>query len=70
MITQEPKPVWQFHTPFNLTASPNINPQGVIYLNDGKHIFAVEPPTTPAPAATSSWPIWRANPQHTGRVQQ
>jgi len=36
---------------------------------DGGILYAVIPPGSPAPLAKSSWPMFRANPRHTGRVQ-
>ena len=49
-------------------SSPAIGTNGVIYLGDGRtlHSFAA---TNNAPPAKSSWPMFRANPRHTGRVQ-
>jgi hypothetical protein len=31
-------------------------------------LFALKPVTNAAPLVKSPWPVWRANPQHTGRV--
>jgi len=31
-------------------------------------LYAVTPPGSPAPLAKSSWPMFRGNPRHTGRV--
>jgi outer membrane protein assembly factor BamB len=48
--------------------SPAIGSDGAIYLGDGRDLYSFAP-TNSAPPAKSSWPMWRANPQHTGRVQ-
>jgi outer membrane protein assembly factor BamB len=61
-------PAWYLYLDYNLATAPNINPQGVIYVNDSTTLFAFQP-TNAAPLVKSSWPMWRANPQHTGRVQ-
>jgi len=49
-------------------SSPVIGTDGIIYLGDGRtlHAYAV---TNAAPLAKSPWPMFRANPQRTGRVQ-
>jgi outer membrane protein assembly factor BamB len=54
---------------FNLAAAPNISPTGVIYGCDGDCLYALQP-TSKAGLEKSPWPMWRANPQHTGRVQK
>jgi hypothetical protein len=61
---------WQFRMDFNFGSSPNVNPHGVIYADDGCYWFALQPLTNAAPLVKSSWPMWRANPQHSGRVQK
>jgi outer membrane protein assembly factor BamB len=50
------------------TSSTAIGADGAIYAGDGRilHSFAA---TNNAPLAKSPWPMFRANPQHTGRVQ-
>jgi len=48
--------------------SPAIGADGAIYLGDGRYLYSFAA-TNSAPPAQSSWPMWRANPQHTGRVQ-
>ncbi len=62
-------PAWYFYMTYNLNSSPNVNPQGIIYASDSTTLFAFKP-VNAAPLVKSSWPMWRANPQHTGRVQQ
>ena len=60
---------WGFQMTYNLAASPNVNPQGILYACDATTLFALKP-VNAAPLVKSAWPMWRANPQHTGRVQQ
>jgi outer membrane protein assembly factor BamB len=50
------------------TSSTAIGSNGAIYAGDGRilHSFTA---TNNAPLAKSSWPMFRADPQHTGRVQ-
>jgi outer membrane protein assembly factor BamB len=62
-------PIWYYTMAFNLAASPNVNPAGVIYTCDSYNLFAFCP-TNAAPLEKSSWPMWRADPRHTGRVQR
>ncbi len=48
-------------------SSPVIDEGGVIYFGDGRSLYAVTA-TNSSPLAKSSWPMFRANPRHTGRV--
>lgn len=62
---------WEFHVrENNLQASPNLDAAGVIYTSGGQSLFALRPRTNAAPLANSSWPMWRANARHTGRVEK
>jgi outer membrane protein assembly factor BamB len=62
--------LWEFRAGYNFSSSPNVNPQGIIYANDGRYLFALQPLTNAAPLVKSSWPMWRADLQHSGRVQK
>jgi outer membrane protein assembly factor BamB len=62
------KPVWQLKTQNNLSSSPVIGPDGTIYLVFVCDLYAVRPPDGALPTTKSSWPMFRANAQHTGRV--
>ena len=64
------KPIWMFQMNANLTGSPNVDAHGVVYAGDEYFLFALQPATNAAPLQKSSWPMWRANPQHTGRVEK
>ena len=61
--------LWSTPTWSSPYSSPTVDGRGIVYLCDGFFLFAISPPTNAAPPAKSSWPMWRANPQHTGRVQ-
>ncbi len=61
-------PLWLFQMNENLASSPNLDAQGIIHACDGDYLWALQPRTNAAPLVKSSWPMWRANPQHTGRV--
>ena len=52
-----------------LTTAPNISPIGIIYGCDGDALYALQP-WSKAVLEKSAWPMWRANPHHTGRVQK
>jgi hypothetical protein len=58
---------WTYHVGEGFRASANVSPQGTIYLPDEQYLYAWMP-TNAAPPAKNSWSMWRANPQHTGRV--
>jgi len=62
-------PAWYFQMSYNLGSAPNVDAQGIIYASDGFSLFALKL-TNAAPPAKSPWPMWRANPQHNGRVQK
>ncbi|HEY3762824.1 MAG TPA: PQQ-binding-like beta-propeller repeat protein [Verrucomicrobiae bacterium] len=51
----------------NISSSPVVTTNGVFYFTSGRDLVAVAP-TNSAPLAKSSWPMFRGNPQHTGRV--
>jgi outer membrane protein assembly factor BamB len=52
-----------------LAGSPVIGNDGTIYGCDGSRLYAINSTNGLAPPAKSSWPMFRANPRHTGRVQ-
>jgi outer membrane protein assembly factor BamB len=61
--------LWNFSTDANITTSPVIDSSGTIYVCDGKFLYAINSANGLAPPAKSSWPMFRANARHTGRVQ-
>jgi len=60
---------WGFQLDFNVSTAPNISRTGTVYACDGACLYALEP-SKAALLEKSPWPMWRANPQHTGRVQK
>ena len=61
--------LWHFSADGNLVASPVIGDNGTIYICDGMFLHAINSTSGLAPPAKSSWPMFRANARHTGRVQ-
>jgi outer membrane protein assembly factor BamB len=53
----------------NIVGSPVIGGDGTIYVVNTSFLCAINSPNGLAPLAKSSWPMFRANPRHTGRVQ-
>jgi outer membrane protein assembly factor BamB len=58
---------WELRLDSFTKSSPVIGDDGTIYMASGRFLFAVMP-TNALPLEKSSWPMFRANPQHTGRV--
>ena len=61
--------LWNLDTGDFIPSAPNMSASGVIYAANHQCLLAIQPNIS-APPAKSSWPLWRANPQHTGRVQK
>ena len=60
---------WHMLEDSRIWSSPVIGGDGTIYATSGFDLCAITF-TNPMPSlAKSSWPMFRANPQHTGRVQ-
>lgn len=62
--------LWQADLPANVSASPVVSEDGVVYVTDGRFLYAFHAPEDGLPLAHSSWPMFRADPRHTGRVRQ
>ncbi len=62
-------PQWFADTTFNLTGSPAVGNDGTVYFTDGGYLYALTGTNGLPTLAKSPWPMWRANPQHTGRVK-
>ena len=60
---------WRIEVTANLTASPVIATNGTVYVADGKMVYAINSSAGLPPPARSSWPMFRADARHTGRVQ-
>ncbi|MGA2179056.1 MAG: PQQ-binding-like beta-propeller repeat protein [Verrucomicrobiota bacterium] len=61
--------LWQVDTTGNLVASPVIGSDGTVFICDGKFLYAINSTNGLGPPAKSSWPMFRADARHTGRVQ-
>jgi len=59
--------LWEGPAVQNLSSSPVLTSQGRVYFCCGPNVEALLPPAALSPAQ-SSWPMFRANPRHTGRV--
>jgi hypothetical protein len=66
-MTPDGNMAWADNMHTGITASPAIATNGVIYLACGGYLYAIGP-TNATPPADSSWPVFRANVGHTGRV--
>jgi outer membrane protein assembly factor BamB len=66
---QDGTELWHVDTAANLVASPAIGSDGTIFVCDGAFLRAINSTNGLAPLAKSSWPMFRANARHTGRVQ-
>ena len=60
-------PSWAIGLGDNISTSPNVDAQGLIYVANYFGLFAIRPPN-PAPPAASTWPLWRGDAQQTGRA--
>jgi len=61
-------PDWRADLPSNISASLVVDAKGVVYVCSETRLYAIQPPGEPSPPAKSSWPMFRANTRHTGRV--
>jgi outer membrane protein assembly factor BamB/Flp pilus assembly protein TadD len=58
---------WVFRTDGDVSSSPVLSEDGMIYFgSDDNWIYALK--TSSKGPANSSWPMYRQNPQHTGRL--
>jgi outer membrane protein assembly factor BamB len=62
--------LWHIDMEANVSASPAIGKDGTIFVNNGKYLYAIASTGAAAPPARSSWPMFRADARHTGRVQK
>jgi outer membrane protein assembly factor BamB len=60
---------WRVTLVTTLANSPVIGRDGTVYACDGNRLYAINSTNGLAPPAKSSWPMFRANARHTGRVQ-
>ena len=59
---------WRADLLANLSSSPVVGMEGTVYFTSERFFYAVQPVGPGLPLAKSSWPMFRANPRHTGRV--
>ena len=59
---------WKLTLDTAVSASAAIGDNGTIYVPDGGTLNALAATNGSPPLAKSSWPMFRANPRHTGRV--
>jgi outer membrane protein assembly factor BamB len=59
---------WRLTLDTAVNASPALGADGTIYVTEGKYVDALAATNGSPPLAKSSWPMFRANPRHTGRV--
>jgi outer membrane protein assembly factor BamB len=67
-ITLNGKLAWQMDLPANVSASLVVGADGTFYVVDEFDLYSVRPPQPVLLSAKSSWPMFRANARHTGRV--
>jgi len=72
-ITPDGQTMWRCNTDTNsehnnIVASPAIGKDGTIYIANVAYLCAINSTNRLAPLAAGSWPMFRANPRHTGRV--
>jgi outer membrane protein assembly factor BamB len=73
-VTPDGRQVWRVNTDNdpehdNIIVSPVIGRDGTIYVANVEFLCAINSTNHLAPLAKSSWPMFRANPRHTGRLQ-
>jgi len=66
-FTADRRLLWTSQLTTSPTSSLVIGPDGTLYASCDRHLSALRPPN-PVPPAGSSWPMFRANARHTGRV--
>lgn len=60
--------LWDADLKNNADSSLTVSPDGNIYVCAGFQLYAIRPPGELPPPAKSPWPMFRANPRHTGRA--
>jgi len=62
------KRLWVAELEDYASSSLTVSPDGILYVCAGSRVYAFRPPGELLPPAKSPWPMFRANPRHTGRV--
>jgi len=60
---------WTANLEYNDSSSLTVSEDGIVYVCAGFQLYAIRPPGELLPPAKSAWPMFRANPRHTGRVE-
>jgi outer membrane protein assembly factor BamB len=60
--------LWRLTLDSPIITSPAIGDNGIIYVTEGRVLHALSATNGSPPLAGSSWPMFHANPRHTGRV--
>jgi len=61
--------LWGASLDDNTSASLNLSSNGILYGCIQGRLYALQPPGPILPLSESSWPMFHANPRHTGRVE-
>jgi outer membrane protein assembly factor BamB len=61
--------LWTVELEDNASSSLTVGVNGTLYVCAGFSLYAIRPPGELLPPAKSPWPMFRANPRHTGRVE-
>ncbi|HVU27340.1 MAG TPA: PQQ-binding-like beta-propeller repeat protein [Verrucomicrobiae bacterium] len=74
-IKSDGREIWRLKTDTdpnhgNIVGSLTIGTNGTIYFANTAYVIAVNSTNQLAPPAKSSWPMFHANPRHTGRVNE
>jgi len=59
---------WEADMIDNASTSLTVSEDGIVYVCAGFQLYAFRPPGELLPPAKSAWPMFRANPRHTGRA--
>jgi len=60
---------WEADMETYASTSLTVSEDGILYVCAGYQLYAIRPPGELLPPARSPWPMFRANPRHTGRVE-
>jgi outer membrane protein assembly factor BamB len=60
--------LWTADLESNASTSLTVGADGILYVSAGFRLYALHPPGELLPPAKCAWPMFRANPRHTGRA--
>ena len=61
--------LWEADMVTYASTSLTVSEEGILFVSAGFQLYAFRPPGELLPPAKSAWPMFRANPRHTGRVE-